>query len=82
MAVLKAWTGAAWKEITDVFKVWTGAAFEVKPSYYWDGAAWILIGGTPPDAVGTLEIAGTYTLDDYAVETSGSFNITGTYTVA
>lgn len=34
------------------------------------------------DAVGTFEIAGTYTLDDYAVETSGSFNITGTYTVA
>lgn len=36
----------------------------------------------PPDAVGAFEIAGTYTLDDYAVETSGSFNITGTYTVA
>lgn len=36
----------------------------------------------PADAVGTFEIAGNYTLDDYAVEASGSFNIAGTYTVA
>lgn len=81
MAVLKAWTGAAWKEITDVFKVWTGAAHEVKPAYYWDGAAWVLIGGTPADAVGTFEIAGTYTTMDTTL-TSGTFNIAGTYTVA
>lgn len=81
MAVLKAWTGAAWKEITDVFKVWTGAAFEVKPSYYWDGAAWVLIGVTPPDAEGVFEIAGTYSTLDTTL-TSGTFNIAGTYTVA
>lgn len=72
---------AAWKEITDVFKVWTGAAFEVKPSYYWDGAAWILIGGAPPDAVGAFVVAGTYSTLDTTL-TSGTFNIAGTYTVA
>jgi len=45
MATLKAWTGAAWKEIASAFKVWTGAAFVEKPAYYWNGDEWILIGG-------------------------------------
>ena len=42
---MKAWTGAAWKEIASAFKVWTGAAFVEKPAYYWNGDEWILIGG-------------------------------------
>ena len=82
--VLKRWTGAAWVGPAKL-KHYNGAAWKHDPLYRYDGASWLEVDTgrtTVADAVGAFGVAGTYTLDDYAVETSGSFAIAGTYTVA
>lgn len=81
--ILKRWTGSAWVGPAKL-KNWDGADWQHKPLYRWDGSEWLEVdtGRTvPADAVGTFEIAGTYTTMDTTL-TSGSFDIAGTYTVA